>query len=305
MENVIINVEHLTKDFGDNKGVFDLSFQIKKGEMVGIIGTNGSGKSTTIRSILGFIKPTSGHCYVLGLESWKHSSDFIRQIGYVPGEIAFPDLLYGTDFLKGQAEILKVKDYSNANKLIEVLKLDPSANLKRMSKGMKQKTALVAALIHDPDILILDEPTTGLDPLMRINFLNILKEEHLKGKTIFMSSQSFEELEDNCDRVIFLLDGHLIGGVDIKDIKTPKKQEFKIEFTNKADYEKFKKLYYQIVRDQPQYNQVTILVDRGKVDQLLTDLTTYKLKFITEIKYTLEKHFKKVAGFREENSNNV
>ena len=87
MENVIINVEHLTKDFGDNKGVFDLSFQIKKGEMVGIIGTNGSGKSTTIRLILGFIKPTNGHCYVLGLESWKHSSDFIRQIGYVPGEI--------------------------------------------------------------------------------------------------------------------------------------------------------------------------------------------------------------------------
>jgi len=303
MENTIIRVENLTKDFGDGKGIFDLTFNINKGEMVGIVGTNGSGKSTTIRSVLGFIEPTKGTSSVLGLESWSNSSAFIKEIGYVPGEIAFPDLRTGTEFLKSQAEFLKVKDFTHANKLIDILKLDPSANLKRMSKGMKQKTALVASLIHDPNILILDEPTTGLDPLMRINFMEVVKEEHKKGKTIFMSSQSFEELEESCDRVIFLLDGHLIGEANMEEIKTPKKQEFKIEFMNKDDYESFKNLDYELVRDQEIYNQVTILIERGKVRELMNDLKTFRLKFISEIKYTLERHFEKIAGIREENSN--
>ena len=152
--------------------------------MLGFVGTNGSGKTTTIRSILGFIKPTDGTAYVNGLSSWEHSSEIVKNIGYVPGEIAFPDLKTGIDFLKSQAEFLGLKDMSYANQLIERLQLDPRANLKRMSKGMKQKTALVAALMADLPIIILDEPTTGLDPLMRVAFLDILKEEHAKGKTI-------------------------------------------------------------------------------------------------------------------------
>ena len=300
MSEIIISVNTLTKDFGENKGVFDLSRTINKGEMVGIIGTNGSGKTTTIRSILGFIKPTKGTTRVLGYESWANSAAFIKSIGYVPGEIAFPDLRTGTEFLKNQASFLGVKDFTYANNLIDILKLDPSANLKRMSKGMKQKTALVASLFHEPEILILDEPTTGLDPLMRVHFMDVIKEEHKKGRTIFMSSQSFTELEETCDRVLFLLDGHLIGEANIAEIKTPKTQEFKIEFTSKKDYEAFKKLDYKIVRDQQKYQQVTIELERGAIKKLMNDLKAFKLKFLTEIQYTLERHFKKLANFKEE-----
>ena len=149
-----IEIKDLTKDYGSGRGVFDINLTIKKGEMVGFVGTNGSGKTTTIRSLMGFIKPTNGHVYVNGLESWENASEISKHIGYVPGEIAFPDLPTGTAFLKSQAEYFNLKDMSYANELVSRLQLDPRANLKRMSKGMKQKTALVAALMNNADILI-------------------------------------------------------------------------------------------------------------------------------------------------------
>ncbi|MDD4000174.1 MAG: ABC transporter ATP-binding protein [Bacilli bacterium] len=291
-EKHIIEINNLTKDFGNNNGVFNISLKIEKGEMFGFIGTNGSGKSTTIRSILGFIKPTSGNCFVEGKESWQYSSSFIKRVGYVPGEIAFPDLPTGIDFLKNQAEFLKLKNIDYANKLIKILQLDPRANLRKMSKGMKQKTALVAALMSDPPILILDEPTNGLDPLMRINFMNVIKKEHQRGKTIFMSSQSFEELEETCDRVAFIFGGKIIAIADMNELSKRPNREFKIEFNKKTDYEDFKKSSYNITRDQKQYFQITIDIEKERINQLMNDLKSYDLKYISENKYTLEKHFK-------------
>lgn len=291
----IIKVNNLTKDFGDNTGIFDLSFEVKKGEMVGFVGTNGSGKSTTIRSLVGFIKPTKGSSSVLGYDSWENSSNFINEIGYVPGEISFPDLNTGTAFLKSQAEFLKLKDLTKANELIKILQLDPSANLKRMSKGMKQKTALVAALMHNPGVLILDEPTTGLDPLMRVNFMDVVKSEHKKGKTILMSSQSFEELEEACDKVIFILNGRIISVANINDIKNRDVIDFKLEFNEEESYLKFKKLNYKILRNQPKYYQVTTEVLKEDINKLMNDLSVLNLKFIAKVNYTLESHFKRIA----------
>ena len=170
----IIKVENLTKDYGAGRGIFDISFTINKGEVFGFVGTNGSGKTTTIRHIMGFLKAREGSVKVLGLDAWKNSSEIKKYVSYIPGEIAFPDLNTGTLFLKSQAELLNLNDMIYANELISRLQLDTSANLKRMSKGMKQKTAIVAALMANKDILILDEPTTGLDPLMREVFLDII-----------------------------------------------------------------------------------------------------------------------------------
>ena len=256
----IIETSALTKDYGDGRGIFDVNLKIERGEMLGFVGTNGSGKTTTIRSILGFIKPTGGTATVNGLTSWEHSSEIVKNIGYVPGEIAFPDLKTGIEFLKSQAEFLGLKDMGYANELIERLQLDPRANLKRMSKGMKQKTALVAALMADLPIIILDEPTTGLDPLMRVAFLDILKEEHAKGKTIFISSRPVKE--------------------------------FKIEFNSAEDYSRFLKENYEVVRLQGQYNQATIRIPVNATGNLLGVLKNYNVKFISELPYTLEKHFK-------------
>lgn len=290
----VIEIKSLTKDYGENRGVFDLNLSIEKGEMVGFVGTNGSGKTTTIRQIMGFLKPTSGAVYVNGLESWSNASEIAKHVGYVPGEIAFPDLPTGTEFLKSQAEFMGLADMSYADELIKKLQLDPNANLKRMSKGMKQKTALVAALMGNADIIILDEPTTGLDPLMRLAFMEIIKEEHKKGKTIFMSSHMFNEMEDSCDRVVLISDGRIIDVVDMKTIRNTPTKDFKVEFNNEADYKKFKTLGYEIIRDQKQYNQVTIHIRNEEINKVFKDLHDFDVKFISQVPYTLEKHFQEV-----------
>ncbi len=296
----VIEIKDLTKDYGNNQGIFNINLNIEQGEMIGFVGTNGSGKTTTIRNIMGFIKPTSGQVLVNNKSSWEHASEIVKDIGYVPGEIAFPDLKTGIDFLKCQAEFLNMKNMDYANELIERLQLDPRANLKRMSKGMKQKTALVAALMNDAPIIILDEPTTGLDPLMRVTFLDIIKEEHKKGKTIFMSSHMFEELETTCDRVALINDGHIIDVVNMDEIRNRPIKDFKIEFKSTDDYKNFLKEKYTITRKQKQYNQVTISINAKETGELLKTLKNYDVKFISEIPYTLEKHFKKVLLEKKE-----
>lgn len=306
----VIEMERLTKDYGREQGVFDLNLSIGEGEMVGYVGTNGSGKTTTIRHMMGFLKPTSGTVYVEGLSAWEHSSEIVKKIGYVPGEIAFPDLGTGIEFLKCQASFLGLCDMSYANELIARLQLDPRANLKRMSKGMKQKTALVAALMNDAPIIILDEPTTGLDPLMRATFLDIIKEEHRRGKTIFMSSHSFEELESTCDRVALISNGHIVDDCRMHDIRNRPSKEFKIEFFTKEDYERFLTEGYEAVRLQEQYDQVTVRVGAEETAALLGVLRNYRVKFISELPYTLEMHFKKIlrenaGNDEEEGENNV
>lgn len=303
-EKEIIKLDHLTKDYGYGKGIFNLNLSIKEGEMVGFVGTNGSGKTTTIRSILGFIKPTSGQAYVNGLNSREHYDKILKDVGYVPGEIAFPDLATGNAFIKSQGELLGLKNYNYALDLADELALDLSANLKRMSKGMKQKTALVAALMNEPKIIILDEPTTGLDPLMRDSFLDIIKKEHEKGKTILMSSHIFEELESTCDRVAFIANGKIIDVADMNAIRNRPCVDIKIEFKTKNDYEKFLKEKFKIIREQAKYQQVTVQIDKKDLDKLFKRLTNYDVSFYRSEKYTLEKHFKLVMK-EKENIENV
>lgn len=292
----VIETAGLTKDYGDGRGIFDVSLRIEQGEMLGFVGTNGSGKTTTIRSILGFIKPTAGTAAVNGLNSWEHSSEIVKNIGYVPGEIAFPDLKTGTEFLKSQAEFLGLKDMKYANELVERLQLDPRANLKRMSKGMKQKTALVAALMADLPVLILDEPTTGLDPLMRVAFLDILKEEHKKGKTVFISSHMYEELETTCDRVALINNGYIAEVTDMARIRRRPSKEFKIEFHTADDYTRFLGEGYECIRLQEEYHQATVSIPSDATGGLLRVLKNYDVKFISELPYTLERHFKKILS---------
>lgn len=295
----VIEIKNLTKDYKQNRGIFNINLNIEKGEMIGFVGTNGAGKTTTIRSILGFIKPTEGACYVNGLEAWNNSAKIMKNIGYVPGEIAFPDLHTGIDFLKSQAEFKGVSSLEYADELIEQLQLDPKANLKRMSKGMKQKTALVAALMNDCDIIILDEPTTGLDPLMRQVFMEIIKKEHSKGKTILMSSHIFAEMEDSCDRVALINEGRIVDIVDMKKLHARQEKDFKIEFLNRNDYLLFKKLNYTVIRDQEEYNQVVVQIKNEQINTLFKDLKNYQVKFIFEVEFTLEKYFHQVMKEKE------
>lgn len=299
----IIEVKNLTKDYGDGHGIFDLNFSIKKGEVFGFVGTNGSGKTTTIRHLMGFLKAQSGECLINGYNCWSDATKIKKYVSYVPGEIAFPDLKTGTEFLKVQAELLGLKNMDRANYLCQKLQLDTSANLKRMSKGMKQKTAIVAAFMADKEILILDEPTTGLDPLMRETFLDLIKEEKEKGKTIFMSSHLFNELEDTCDKVALINKGKIIDIISLDDIDNLPTKTYKIEFNNVEDYKKFIKLKYEILETKPQYNQVTIKIENEQINRLLRQLTKYSLKFIAEIKFSLEEYFRGVLKKNKEVQN--
>jgi len=158
--------------------------------------------------------------------------------------------------------------------------------------------------MNDAEIIILDEPTTGLDPLMRIAFLNIIEKEHKKGKTIFMSSHMFEELEKTCDKVALISDGHIIDVADMSEIKNRPCKDFKIEFTNAEDYKRFLEMKYKFVRNQPQYNQTTVNIKNEEINMLFKDLKNFDVKFISEVNYTLEKHFKEIL-FKEKEAENV
>lgn len=287
----LLEIKHMTKDYGDGRGIFDVNLSIRKGEVFGFVGTNGAGKTTTIRHLMGFLKPQSGTASINKMDCWKESAEIKKMIGYIPGEIAFPDASTGTEFLKRQAELLGVKDMSYAESLIKKLQLDPTANLKRMSKGMKQKTAIVAALMANPDILILDEPTTGLDPLMRAEFIDILVQEKKKGKTIFMSSHMFDEVEHICDKVALIKDGKIIAVKSTKEIKHNEDKVYKVEFSSSEDYERFIDEQFDFVEKREHQNQVIITVHDRNINLLLKTLKNYNLKFMSEIKYTLEEYF--------------
>ena len=162
-----IKVEHVSKDYGNQKGIFDIDFTINQGEVFGYLGPNGAGKTTTIRNLLGFVKPDSGHIYIDGVDTWLNHHITNSKIGYLPGEINFPSNMNGEEVLKWNKELKHVDDLSFQNELIEYFELRHlDTKVKRMSKGMKQKLGLICAFMNNPEILVLDEPTSGLDPLM-------------------------------------------------------------------------------------------------------------------------------------------
>ncbi len=288
----LINLNNITKDYGDGRGIFDINISIEPGEVFGYVGTNGAGKTTTLRHLMGFLKPSKGSASINGLDCWGQSAEVKKMVGYVPGEIAFPDAPTGNAFLKRQAELLNIKDMRYAEEIIKKLQLDPSANLKRMSKGMKQKNAIVAAFMADSPILILDEPTTGLDPLMRAEFVDLIKAEKKKGKTIIMSSHMFEELEDTCDKVAMIKDGRIIDVKATNEIKHNQDKIFKIEFKTNADYKRFLAESFTFTEKRPNQNQVIIEINDQAINQFNRTIRQYEIKFISEKKYTLEKYFK-------------
>lgn len=207
----MIQIENLTRDYGSGKGVFDVSFNVAKGEVFGFLGPNGAGKTTTIRHLMGFLKSQSGKCLIDGLDCWKERDKVQSRLGYIPGEISFFDDMTGTEFLRFVSAYRKIGDNSRQAELIERFELDPKGKIKKMSKGMKQKIGIIAAFMHDPDILILDEPTSGLDPLMQSRFIDLIGEEKEHGKTILLSSHMFEEVERTCDRIGIIREGKLVA----------------------------------------------------------------------------------------------
>jgi ABC-2 type transport system ATP-binding protein len=284
----MLTVQNLTKKFSNGKGIFDVSFSVKKGEVFGFLGPNGAGKSTTIRHIMGFMKPDQGYVLVNGLDTWQKQGEVQKYIGYLPGEIAFIEGMTGKGFLDFMAELQGVKDLSKRNELIERLQFDINTPIRKMSKGMKQKVGIVAAFMHDPEVIILDEPTSGLDPLMQKVFIEIVLEEKAKGKTFLMSSHSFPEIERTCDRAAIIKDGVVIAVKDIHELQSMQRKLFEVTFNNNEDAKTFLNSSLQI--DSYEGNRVRVAI-QGNYDSFIEETAKYHVRNIAIFTQNLEDIF--------------
>ncbi|PZD97562.1 ABC transporter ATP-binding protein [Paenibacillus sambharensis] len=230
-----IKLNRLSKSFGPGKGIFDLSLEVREGEVFGYLGPNGAGKSTTIRHLMGFMKPSGGSASIRRLDCWSQSAEIQQFVGYLPGEIAFVEGLNGSEMLDLLGGMRKMRSTAKRKQLIDRFQFDVKTPIKKMSKGMKQKVGIVAAFMHDPDILILDEPTSGLDPLMQSEFIRLILEEKARGKTIFMSSHLFEEIERTCDTVGIIKDGRLAAIENIHSLQSSRQKMFAITVKSQDD----------------------------------------------------------------------
>lgn len=289
----VIEINNLTKDFGNHKGIFDLSFSLKPGEVVGFLGSNGAGKTTTIRCLMGFIQPQCGSAKISDLDCFKSAASVQEKVGYLPGEIAFMDNMTGEAFIQFMAEMKHMKNTDYARELIDYFSIDTKVKIKKMSKGMKQKIGLIIAFMQDAPILILDEPTTGLDPLMQNKFVELIKKEKSKGKTILMSSHIFEEIENTCERIVMIKEGRIVTDQNINAIKNEMSKHYEITFSNTRDAVAFQKLYPD---NSCRKENVVYLLLKENVNALLSELCKYEIRDINARRQTLEEVFMKYYG---------
>jgi ABC-2 type transport system ATP-binding protein len=206
----VIETERLTKFYGTQRGIVDLDLSVEQGEIYGFLGPNGAGKTTTIRLLVDLIRPTSGRASVFGIETTVDPVAIHRRIGYLPGEFALYDRLTGGQTIEYFANLRGGVDPLYQADLIARFDLDPTRRYREYSKGNKQKVGLVVALQHRPDLLLLDEPTAGLDPLIQQSFFSLLRETVVEGRTVFLSSHILGEVEKACDRVAIIREGRLV-----------------------------------------------------------------------------------------------
>jgi ABC-2 type transport system ATP-binding protein len=219
MVDDVIQTESLTKFYGAHRGVIEVDLAVRQGEVFGFLGPNGAGKTTTIRILLDHIRPTSGRATVFGIETTDDPVAIHRRVGYLPGEFTLYDRLTGAQTIEYFANLRGGVDADYQQSLISRLDLDPSRRYREYSRGNKQKVALVCALQHRPDLLILDEPTAGLDPLVQQTFFALLHEATGEGRTVFLSSHIISEVERVCDRVAIIRDGRIVEVDEVRGLR--------------------------------------------------------------------------------------
>lgn len=228
----VIHTENLTKSYGSRRGVDDVNLTVNPGEIFGFLGPNGAGKSTTIRMLLGFLKASSGKASVFGLDCWADSESIKRDVGYVAGDVRLYSWLTTRNALKIVSEIRKMDLFAEGLSLAERFRLEVDLPVRKMSRGNRQKVAIVLALAHQPRLVVLDEPTSGLDPLMQGVLMDRLRELATQGHTVFFSSHTLSEVESICDRVAIVRDGRIVADKGLAEMKLSASRSVAVRFAN-------------------------------------------------------------------------
>ena len=270
--NPVIETHKLTKNYGKSRGIVDVDIIVDEGEIFGFIGPNGAGKSTTIRTLLSLVYKTSGEAKIFGLDCHKNREEILRNVGYLPSEIFYYDNMRALDLLNYSASFYHKDCSARITELADLLELDLSKKIEDMSLGNRKKVGIVQGLLHSPKLIILDEPTNGLDPLMQKTFFDLIQEENKKGATVLFSSHILDEVQRICDRVAIIKEGRIINTQKITELRE----------------QSYKKVAFHAAQPIPQFEieggaNVAINHDRvsfvfkGDVNALLHKLSQYRL----------------------------
>lgn len=295
----VINVERLTKDYGFGRGVFDVSIHVEKGEVFGFLGPNGAGKSTTIRHLMGFSQPDDGKVEIFGKPTFGKYYEILKNVGYIPGEVALPAGLTGKEFLKMMQNLTGIYNNERLGMLLKLFELDEASllgDVKRMSLGVKRKLAVVSAFMSDPEVLILDEPTSGLDPVMQERFIEFIHKEKERGKTILLSSHIFSEIDNTCDRIAIIKDGKIVSEFVANDLKHASKKYYTVDFKAEEDKKKFLESSVGIesltmINDKE--NEIFISIEDKDLNKTINLLSAVDVTKFSNRKESLEDYFMK------------
>ena len=299
-KEVIVSVDHLTKDYGYGRGVFDVSIKVHKGECYGYLGPNGAGKSTTIRHIMGFSKPTKGKITIFGKDTFGHTDEILGKVGYLPGEPAIPAGLDGWGFIRMMQDMRGERNDEYLNYLLKTFAFDPKAQVKSMSLGEKRKLAVIAAFMNDPDVLILDEPTSGLDPIMQKVFISFIIDQKKRGKTILLSSHIFSEVDATCDTISIIKDGVHVSTFKAKDLKNKDTYTYILRLADKENMDALinKQGVFEITEVNEKRQLVTVKIKRDDYNEFFSSLKGIKVVEFEEKPFTLQDYF--MSFYKEE-----
>lgn len=274
----IIETENLTKFYGKVIGVKNLTLGVKEGEIFGFLGPNGAGKTTTIRLLMGFLSPTVGSATVFGMNSWRQRIEIMEKVGYLPEGVTFYGDMTGAELLDYLGGFQHDYPPSLRDALCQRLGLgrdDLARKIKTYSRGMKQKLAIIQALQHDPPLLVLDEPTEGLDPLVQHEFLLLLTEFKGQGGTVFLSSHILPEVEKVCDQVGIIREGLLVEVQPIEELHRRKVRQMEITFVQEVDPNVFKLPGITVIEQDGKRLRLTI---KGDINPVISELAKLPLE---------------------------
>lgn len=279
-----VSITNLVKHFGRTKAIDDISFIVEQGEVFGFLGPNGAGKTTTIRCLMDFLRPTSGNIEVFGLDSMRQGVEARQHIGFMPATTALNERWTGREHVAYIGQLHKTRD--RADELARQMELDLSRRVRHLSTGNKQKLSLVLAFMHHADLIVLDEPTTGLDPILQQAVYQLIREAHDRGATVFMSSHNLAEVERTCTRVAILRQGKLVATEPMTALKDKHLYTITVEFG--ADFDFPPTPNVTVVSKQ---NHLLIMKASGDLNPILKILATVPVHDIQIQHATLEELF--------------